>query len=116
GAAQVVPNEALSQLFSVLPDYINYAVLNACYSEEQAKAIAKHVDCVVGMTTAVGDDAAIEFATAFYRALGFGRDVQTAFDLGTNQIALEGLPDADTPHLLAKKGMAAGVSFGRSGA
>ena len=67
-------------------------MLNACYSEAQAQAIAKHIDCVVGMTTAVGDDAAIDFATAFYRALGYGRDVQTAFDLGTNQIALGACP------------------------
>ena len=66
------------------------------------------------MTHAVGDDAAIEFATAFYRALGYGRDVQTAFDLGTNQIALERLPDVDTPHLVAKKVKAADVSFVRS--
>ena len=37
------------------------------------QAIAEHIDCVVGMTQAVGDDAAIEFATGFYRALAYGR-------------------------------------------
>ena len=86
-------------------------MLNACYSERQAQAIAEHIDCVVGMTSAVGDDAAIQFATGFYRALGYGRDVQTAFDLGTNLIALQGLPDVDTPHLVARKVKAADVSF-----
>ena len=51
-------------------------VLNACYSETQARAIAEHIDAVVGMTTAVGDQAAINFAAAFYQALGFGRTVK----------------------------------------
>jgi hypothetical protein len=115
GAVQVVPQDALGRLFSVLRDNIRCVVLNACYSEPQAQAIADYIDCVVGMTTAVGDDAAIEFATAFYRALGFGRDVQTAFDLGTNQIALGDLPDADTPRLVAKRVKAADVSFVSSG-
>lgn len=111
GAGQVVPQDILGQLFSVLRDNIRCVVLNACYSEPQAQAIAEYIDCVVGMTSAVGDAAAIEFATAFYGALGYGRDVQTAFDLGTNLIALRDLPDADTPHLVAKKAKAADVSF-----
>ena len=111
GTGQVVPHDALGRLFSVLRDNIRCVVLNACYSEQQADAIANHIDCVVGMTSAVGDDAAIQFATAFYRALGFGRDVQTAFDLGANLIGLQGLPDEETPHLVAKRGNAKDVSF-----
>jgi hypothetical protein len=111
GAGHAVPRDALGRLFSVLRDNIRCVVLNACYSEPQAQAIADHIDCVVGMTSAVGDDAAIEFATAFYRALGYGRDVQTAFDLGTNLIALRDLPGLDTPHLVAKKVVPADVFF-----
>ena len=76
GGGQAVPRAALGRLFSVLRDNIRCVVLNACYSEPQAQAIADHIDCVVGMTTAVGDDAAIEFATAFYRALAYGRDLR----------------------------------------
>jgi hypothetical protein len=111
GGAQPVPQEALGRLFGVLAGNIRCVVLNACYSEGQAQAIAEHIDCVVGMTRAVGDDAAIEFATGFYRAIGYGRSVQTAFDLGTNLIALQGLPDEATPHLVAKKVKAADVMF-----
>jgi len=101
GNSQPVPAHALSALFSVLKDNIRCVVLNACYSEEQARAIAEHIDCVIGMSQAVGDLAAINFATAFYQALGFGRDVQTAFDLGCLQIELAGLDEANTPRLLA---------------
>jgi hypothetical protein len=78
-------------------------VLNACYSEGQAQAIAEHTDCVVGMSDAIGDQAAIRFAASFYQALGYGRDVKTAFDLGCNQIDLEHLGDKDVPQLLATK-------------
>ena len=53
--------------------------------------IAEHIDCVVGMTTSVKDTSAIAFAGAFYQALGFGESVQTAFDLGCNQIDMLGL-------------------------
>lgn len=111
GNGQVVAQDALGRLFSVLRDNIRCVVLNACYSEPQAQAIAEHIDCVVGMTQAVGDDAAIEFSTGFYRALGYGRDIQTAFALGANLIDLQGLADADTPHLVSRRVNAKDVSF-----
>jgi len=101
GNSQAVSPRALSRLFSVLKDNIRCVVLNACYSEQQAQAIAKHIDCVVGMSNAIGDQAAINFASAFYQALGYGRNVKTAFDLGCLQIDLEGLDEQDTPKLLA---------------
>ena len=53
GAGHAVPRDALGRLFSVLRDNIRCVVLNACYSEPQAQAIADHIDCVVGMTSAV---------------------------------------------------------------
>jgi len=101
GQAQTVLTRALSTVFSVLKDNIRCVVLNACYSQEQAKAIADSIDCVVGMSTAIGDPAALSFASAFYQALGFGRTIKTAFDLGCNQIDLANLDEQDTPQLLA---------------
>ncbi len=115
GVGQAVPPNELSRLFSVLRDNIRCVVLNACYSEPQAQGIADHIDCVVGMSNEVGDAAAIEFASGFYRALGYGRDVRTAFDLGTNQIGLQGLAEEDIPRLVSKRGDAKDVSFVESG-
>jgi hypothetical protein len=86
GKSQPVSTRALGQLFSVLKDNIRCVVLNACYSERQAQAIAAHIDCVIGMSKAIGDSAAVSFAEAFYQALGYGRDVKAAFDLGCLQI------------------------------
>jgi hypothetical protein len=101
GGSHPVSSRALSALFSVLKDNIRCVVLNACYSEPQAQAIAQHIDAVVGMTNQIGDEAAINFAAAFYQALGFGRSVQTAFDLGRLQLDLANLGEQDTPKLLA---------------
>jgi len=101
GNSQALSIRALSQLFSVLKDNIRCVVLNACYSELQAQAIAKHIECVIGMSKALGDEAAISFAASFYQALAYGRDVKTAFDLGRLQINMEGLNEQDTPKLLA---------------
>ena len=100
GHSQPVSSRALSRLFAVLKDNIKCVVLNACYSQQQAQAIAEHIDCVIGMSIAVGDKAAIAFATAFYQALGYGRDVKTAFDLGCVQIDMENLREQDTPQLI----------------
>jgi hypothetical protein len=103
GLSQPVSTNALGKLFMVLRDNIKCVVLNACYSEDQALAIADNIDCVIGMSKAIGDTAAIMFATAFYSALGYGRDVKTAFDLGCIQIDLDNLKEEDTPKLIAKR-------------
>ncbi|RLI52510.1 MAG: hypothetical protein DRP09_17765 [Candidatus Thorarchaeota archaeon] len=95
-----IPNHALGKLFGILKDNIRCVVLNACYSEKQARAIAESIECVVGMSKTIGDSAAIRFATAFYQALGYGRDVKTAFDLGCVQIELANLNEQDIPKLI----------------
>lgn len=114
GNSSPVSTRALSQLFSVLKDNIKCVILNACYSEQQAETIATHIDCVVGMSKAIGDSAAISFAAAFYQGLGYGRNVKTAFDLGCLQIDLENLGEQDTPKLLALKSAPDHITFVRS--
>src|SRR6185503_14428266 len=51
----VVPLEprALARLFAILRREVRCVVLNACYSVEQARAIAGHIDCVIGMRAAL---------------------------------------------------------------
>jgi CHAT domain-containing protein len=102
GASHPVSTRALSRLFAILRGGIRLVVLNACYSEQQAQAVAAHIDCVIGMSRAITDPAAISFAAAFYQALGYGRDVKTAFDLGCVQLDLDNLNEQDTPRLLTR--------------
>ena len=101
--SQPVSARVLERLFSVLKDNIRCVVLNACYSETQAEAISQHIDTVVGMSTAIGDRAAISFSAAFYQALAYGRDLNTAFELGCLQIDLDNIPESETPKLIAPK-------------
>ena len=111
GQAHPVSPRALSNTFAALNDNIRCIVLNACFSEIQAKALAENIDCVVGMSTEIGDEAAISFASAFYQALAYGRSVSTAFKLGCVQIDLESLDEQNTPQLLAQRADPAQVVF-----
>ncbi len=103
GESQAASLHALSRLFEILHDKIRCVVLNACYTKPQATEIAKHVPCVIGMSKAVGDAAAIQFAAAFYQALGYGHNIRKAFELGCVQINLVGLQEQDTPQLLTRR-------------
>jgi len=78
---------------------VKCVVLNACYSEAQADAIAEHIDYVVGMKEAIGDEAAIKFAVGFYDALEAGRNFETAYKFGCSAIDLKGIPEYLTPVL-----------------
>ncbi len=103
GQQKLVDAEALARLFELFAPPIECVVLNACYSEIQAKAIAKHIDYVIGMSKEIGDAAAIKFAVGFYDALGAGRDVEFAYKLGCAAIRMAGIPQHLTPQLLRKQ-------------
>lgn len=100
-----VTSEALSSLFQIVKEDVRVVVLNACYSEHQAIAIAEHIDFVVGMRSSVTDVAACEFAAAFYQAIAYGKSIKTAFQLGVNAIQLEGLVGEDSPKLHIRTGI-----------
>jgi hypothetical protein len=57
------------------------------------------------MKRAIGDDAAINFAAAFYRAIGFGGSVRDGFDQGKAAQLLEGIAAEKTPALICRKGI-----------
>lgn len=86
GNPYTVSGADLAHLFKTLRDNVRCVVLNACWSDAQAEAIGAHVDFVIGMTAKIPDPAAIRFAAGFYRGLGFGRDIGTAFELGRFEV------------------------------
>lgn len=103
GQVQLVSPEALSGLFKLFSEHVQCVVLNACYSEIQADAIAQHIGFVVGMGQEIGDQAAIEFSVGFYDALGAGRSVESAYEFGCNAIHMAGIEESLTP-VFKKKG------------
>lgn len=107
GDAVPIPASTLARVFKQLRDRIQCVVLNACYSEIQAAAIAESIPCVIGMSRAVPDATAIAFAAGFYEALAFGKSVAEAFELGQIQVELS-LPayasSSEIPRLLVRPG------------
>ncbi|MEO9320323.1 MAG: CHAT domain-containing protein [Nitrososphaera sp.] len=97
GGGDEAPSLAIASLFEILnsnrtpidpTNILRCIVLSACYSLEQAEAISRYVDCVVGVSRAIKDESAIVFSTSFYRGLSYGMSAQAAFDLGRNQLQL----------------------------
>lgn len=98
GNSILFPSEGLDRLFSLFSDSTKCVILNACYSEEQAKIISKHEMYVVGMNDSIGDDAAIDFSIGFYQAIGAGKNVEFAYDMGMVLIS-QHIDDANIPTL-----------------
>lgn len=102
GKSQLVSTGALASFFELLADQVECVVLNACSTEVQAEAIAKHISYVVGMSEAIQNKAAIEFAVAFYDSLAAGKSYEEAHKFGCNAIELAGVSGSMVPKLLKK--------------
>jgi CHAT domain-containing protein len=100
-----VSKNALAGLFKILKGNIRVVVLNACHSRAQIQGLCQIIDYTVGMTKAVGDEAAIAFSAAFYQALAFGSTVTQAVELGKNQLELMAIPESKTPVLNVRDGV-----------
>ena len=102
GKVQAVKPDALAAMFKLFAQNINCVVMNACYSEIQAEAIAKHIPFVIGMNDAIGDKAAIAFAVGFYKALAANRSIEDAYEFGCVEIQLYSLPEHLKPVIYKK--------------
>ena len=102
GNIKLVNSDSLAALFELFSDFLQCVVLNACYSDVQARAITQHIPYAIGMSGAIEDRAAIIFTVAFYDALGVGRDVEFAYKNACVAIGMEGIPEAHIPVLHQK--------------
>ena len=103
GQIQPVEADALAAMFELFVGQVNCVLLNACYSEIQAQAIAKHIPYVIGMNDAIGDKAAIAFAVGFYKALAANHPIEKAYKFGCVEIRLQGIPEHLKPVLYIKE-------------
>lgn len=97
-SGHVVTPEAFAQTLEAIGPSVTLVVLNACYTASIAKALLARVDsvdCVVGTSAGIRDDAARTFAIGFYGGLGEHESNRAAFKQGTAAILLAGLPGAD---------------------
>ncbi len=103
GLVHPLDNATIAKLFSTLKGNIRCVVLDACYSASQAKVISSYVDYVIGISNAIGDEGATRFAQGFYQGICYGKDFETAFNLGCLQINLAGLSENDAPQIFVKE-------------
>ncbi len=86
---------------------VRLVVLAACHTERTAQLAVEHVDCAIGMSDAIGDDALVKVLTPnFYAALARGDAVQDAVE--NARIALRSQEygeDAAMVQLFARAGM-----------
>lgn len=101
GEIHEIHPDALAPLFELIANQVRCVILSACYSEIQAKVIAKHIDYVIGMSGEISDDAAIAFAAGFYKALGGGHLFEEAYKFGIAETGLE--KQKLSPVILGKK-------------
>jgi hypothetical protein len=103
GSTLLVEPDILADLFKQFSKRIKCVILNACYSEKQAEAISHYIDYVVGMNQAISDNAAIAFSIGFYQAIGAGKNIEEAFELGKIQSGLQSALEYQTPVLLKRQ-------------
>jgi WD40 repeat protein len=109
GGPQLVSTEALEALFGAIGSSVKVVVLSACYSDSNALALLRHVDCVIGMTGAISDEAARSFAIGFYGGIGEREPIGAAYAQGRVAISLQGLAESDRPKLAVRSGVDAGT-------
>ena len=80
-----IPLCQFTRLLSELAGQLELVVLNACYSKMIARELPPSISLAVGMNDTVGDDAAVDFACAFYRNL-VDCEPHRAFELARNKL------------------------------
>ena len=105
GQAKLIGSEALSGLFQLFSHHLECVILNACYSEFQAKVICQHINYVIGMNAEITDAAALKFSEGFYDALARNKDYEFAYNLGCKSLSLEGLQESGVPKLLKNRSL-----------
>lgn len=111
GKVLPVSEKALNQLFKYFKGEIRCVVLNGCYSETQARAIAINVPFIIGLSPSLKNDISFNFIKSFYQALAYGRDLESAFQFGTAQIQLQHNIDEKNLPILIKETNETGVLF-----
>ena len=105
GGAKSVDQQGLAGVFARYSNHVRLVVLNACFSNEQARSISGVIDYSIGTERPIGDKVSVAFAGAFYRALGFGKSIRDAFESARAELALTKMPRSRGIQLFIKKGI-----------
>ena len=95
----------MSAVISTAADSVRLVFFNACFSEIQAADVVKHIPAAIGMKVSISDDAARIFASQFYSAIGFGRNLDDSFRQAKAALMMENVREEQTPILILKNGV-----------
>ena len=107
GSPKYITKEAIVWTIATVSDKVRLVFFNSCFSFGQAEAIVEHIEAAIGMNTSIGDEAARVFAAQFYSAIGFGLNLEKAFQQAKAALLLEDIPEENTPELYIKEGLMA---------
>ena len=88
----VLDGKTLAGIFRQFPG-IECVFLNTCDSGPTALEIGQHIPYAIGMNARVFDEAAIQFAVAFYEAVASGKDIPFAFEFARNRLRMSYFPE-----------------------
>lgn len=86
-------------------------VLAACDTSDGADQFLRVIPAVVAMKDSIGDEAACEFSSRFYRSLTSGASIRGSLSQAKDALLHKGYADADLPELIVASEAAANRSF-----
>lgn len=105
GQTKPIAVRDLTRVLTALKDDIRIVFFTVCHSKPFAEALSNEIDYAVGIDGIISDEAALVFASSFYRILAFGRSVNDAFE------AAKGLSGSEAPILRVRRGVDASEPF-----
>lgn len=105
GRGKTVDLHGLTKVFALYNSHLQLVLLNACFTRTQARSIAEVVNYSIGTSRAIGDKVCVTFAGAFYRALGFGWSIRSAFESAKAELALTKIPRSRGIELFVRNGL-----------
>lgn len=81
-----VPIDTFIQQLELIRHIPECMFFNTFIAEEMARAISLKNIYVIGANNIISSEAAIEFATGFYSAIGFGKGYEAAFFIGKKSV------------------------------
>lgn len=105
GRGKTVDRQGLARVFALYNNHVRLVLLNACFTNAQARSISEVIDYSVGTGKGIGDKAGVAFAGAFYRALGFGKSIRGAFHSAKAELGLTKMPRTQGIELFVRDGI-----------
>ncbi|MGB9169775.1 MAG: hypothetical protein WCB31_12710 [Nitrososphaeraceae archaeon] len=106
GVPELLSPEETTDLFRTLKESenLNLVVLNTCNSHDIAKNLNRYVNCTIGISGFIHDNAAIAFAEYFYMSIFSGKSIKDSFNVATTQLGLTYGNTESMPQIFSKKG------------